>query len=217
MTSNRVAIAGSERAKLPGGRLVGPANPKERIEVTLLLKPTSSEALPCLERSGHIQSHERTHMPREEFAAKHGADPKDVAKIDAVAHEHGLDAGLLNLVARTANLSGTVQAMSEAFNVTLQVYDHPGAARTAGSSATSRFPAGWKASSKACLVSITVPKPNPTCALFMSKEGLGTIPSEGFLIYQTKWRNSTITPPVWMARGSASRSLNSTAVIRPVT
>ncbi|MFZ0961574.1 MAG: S53 family peptidase [Terriglobia bacterium] len=125
MAKKRVNIAGSERAPLHGARLVGPADPQERIEVTLVLKPVTSAALPSLERTGKVKPHERAHLSREEFAAKHGADPKDIAKIDAFAHEHGLDVGPVNLAARTVVLFGTVQAMSEAFNVTLQMYDHP--------------------------------------------------------------------------------------------
>ncbi len=128
MAKKRVKIPGSERAPLHGAHLVGPANPQERMEVTLLLKPASSAALPSLERTGNVKPHERTHLSREEFAAKHGADPKDIAKIDGFAHEHGLDVGAVNLAGRTVILSGTVQAMSEAFNVTLQMYDHPSGA-----------------------------------------------------------------------------------------
>lgn len=128
MTKKRVTIAGSGRAMLPGARLVGPANPQERIDVTLILRPASSAALPSLERTGNVKPHERTHLSREEFKAKYGADPKDVAKIDAFAHEHGLDVGEVNMAGRTVVLSGTVQAMSEAFSVTLQMYDHPSGA-----------------------------------------------------------------------------------------
>ena len=125
MAKKRVTIPGSERTPLPGARPVGPANPQEHMEVTLVLKPASSAALPSLERTGNVKPQERTHLSREEFAAKHGADRGDVAKIDAFAHEHGLNVGAVNLAARTVILSGTVQAMSEAFNVTLQMYDHP--------------------------------------------------------------------------------------------
>jgi kumamolisin len=124
MAKKRVTIAGSERAILHGARLVGPANPQERIEVILTLKPASSAAPLSLERTGNVNPQERTHLSREEFQAKHGADPGDVAKIDAFAHEHGLEVGEMNLAARTVVLSGTVEALSAAFNVTLQMYDH---------------------------------------------------------------------------------------------
>jgi len=78
-----------------------------------------------LERAGNLKPHERQRLSREELAATHGADPQDVAKIDAFAYEHGLDVVEANLAARTVILSGTVQALSEAFNVTLHMYEHP--------------------------------------------------------------------------------------------
>jgi len=128
MPKKRVKVSGSERAVLHGARLVGPADPQERMEVTLILRPATSKALPSFERTDNLKPHEKTHLTREEFAAKHGADPEDIAKIDAFAHEHGLDVGAVNLAGRTVVLSGTVQAMSEAFNVTLQMYNHPSGA-----------------------------------------------------------------------------------------
>ena len=128
MSKKRVTVAGSERAVLHGARLVGPANPQERIEITLLLKPGSSLALPAVEGTESLRPREQTHLSREEFETKHGASPEDVAKIDAFAHEHGIDVGEVHLAGRTVTLSGTVRAMSEAFNVTLQMYDHPSGA-----------------------------------------------------------------------------------------
>jgi len=125
MPKKRVKIAGSERAVLHGARLIGPANPQERMEVTLLLKSSSSQSLPHIERGAKLKPHEVTHLTRHEFAAQHGADTRDVTKIDSFAHEFGLDVGAVNLAGRTVVLSGTVHAMSQAFNVTLQMYDHP--------------------------------------------------------------------------------------------
>jgi kumamolisin len=128
MTKKRVKIVGSERASLQGARMVGPANSQERIDVTLVLRPASSGVLRSLERTGNVKPQENTHLSREEYESRHGADPKDVVKIDAFAHEYGLDVGVVNMAARTVVLSGTVQAMSEAFSVTLQKYDHPSGA-----------------------------------------------------------------------------------------
>ncbi len=121
----RVTLAGSDRAVLHGARLVSAADPHERIEVTLFLRPVSAATPASLERTGDLKPHEQRHLTRDQFEATHGADPKDVTKIDAFAHEYGLDVGDVNLAARTVILSGTVQALSEAFNVTLQMYDHP--------------------------------------------------------------------------------------------
>jgi kumamolisin len=122
---NRVNLAGSEKATLPGARLLGAADPQERIEITLLLRPMSAIAPASLERTGNLKPHERQYQSREEYAATHGADPQDMAKIDAFAHEHGLDVVQTNMAARTVSLSGTIQDLSETFKVTLQMYDHP--------------------------------------------------------------------------------------------
>src|ERR1019366_6189702 len=114
-------VAGSERAPLQGARLTGPANPQERIDVILLLRAATSEALSSPQRTDNAKPHEKVHLSHTEYEAQHGADPEDVAKIGAFAHDHGLDVGEVNLAGRTVVLSGTVQAMSEAFNVTLQM------------------------------------------------------------------------------------------------
>ena len=128
MTKNRKRVAGSERAPLQGARLAGPANPQERIDVVLLLRPATSETRPSAQRTDNAKPHERVHLSHNEYEAQHGADPADVSKIGAFAHEHGLDVGEVNLAGRTVVLSGTIQAMSEAFNVTLQMYAHPSGA-----------------------------------------------------------------------------------------
>jgi kumamolisin len=122
MSKKRVPIPGSERTPVPDARLVGPADPQERIEVTVMLKPIST--LPSLDKT--VKPQERTHLSRQEFAARYGADPKDFARIDAFAQENGLEVGEINLGARTVVLRGTVQAMSAAFSVSLHVYEHPG-------------------------------------------------------------------------------------------
>jgi kumamolisin len=69
--------------------------------------------------------HERRNLSREEFEAAHGADPKDLVKIEAFAQKYGLDVMEVKPGERTIVLSGTVKALSEAFNVTLQMYEHP--------------------------------------------------------------------------------------------
>ncbi len=56
MAKKRVKIAGSERAQLHGARLVGPANPQERIEVTLLLSSNPPPPRRCRHWSGPAMS-----------------------------------------------------------------------------------------------------------------------------------------------------------------
>ena len=68
---------------------------------------------------------ERQYLTREEFAARYGADPADVAKVEAFAHQHNLTVVEASLARRTVVLSGTIAALSDAFEVRLANYEHP--------------------------------------------------------------------------------------------
>ncbi|MGH7868702.1 MAG: S53 family peptidase, partial [Candidatus Dormibacteraceae bacterium] len=124
-SKKHVAIPGSERAALPEARVIGAADASERIEVTLLLRPNPSRARLSLANDLANQlPHERRHLSREEFEAAHGADADDLRTIEAFAQEYGLAVVESHPSARTIVLSGTVRAFSDAFNVTLQTYEH---------------------------------------------------------------------------------------------
>ena len=118
-----IPLRGSERVAMPGARIVAPADPTERLEVTLLLRRRACEEL-------------RTHaaqlaagsapapLTREEFAARHGADAADFAAVRAFAAAHGLTVVLEHAARRTVILSGTVAQFNAAFNVQLQRMQH---------------------------------------------------------------------------------------------
>ena len=120
MGKKRVGLSGSERTGLSGAQVVGVVDPDLRIRVVLMLRPGA--AMPAAAWGGKSKPQERTYLTREEFAARYGADAKDVAKVDAFASEHGLDVGEINVGGRTMVLLGPVHAMCKAFNVALHVY-----------------------------------------------------------------------------------------------
>ncbi len=126
-SKNRIAIKGSERKPLSGARKVGPADPKEIVQVTVLVRRrSSSEGLTSMVAEiGASPPHKRHHLSHEEFEASHGADPDDIEKVEDFAHEHGLDVVEVSKADRRVVLSGTVAAMSEAFGVALDRYEHP--------------------------------------------------------------------------------------------
>src|SRR5512143_1552665 len=76
----KIPIPGSERSALLGARVVGPADPSERILVTVLVRRRSSSQglTSMIEEMGTRKPLERKHLSREEFAASHGADPDDL-------------------------------------------------------------------------------------------------------------------------------------------
>ncbi len=123
---DRVELKGSTRAAMPGGRDVGPADPNQRIEVTVLLRRGSKPGeFPSVEQMGARLPRERKYLTREEFARAHGASAADVEKVRAFAAEYGLQVVNEDRAARTVKLAGTVKAFNDAFGANLRRYEHP--------------------------------------------------------------------------------------------
>jgi len=128
VSTKRIAIAGSERDALRGAHVVGPADPKERILVTVAVRrrPSGQGLTAKIEELSNRLPLERQHLSHEEFAALHGADPRDLKKVMAFASDHGIKVVESNTAQRRIVLSGTVASFSTAFGVSLAKYEHPG-------------------------------------------------------------------------------------------
>ena len=116
--SNRITLPGSERTPLKGANLVGPTDPNQLVEISVVLKQRRELNLDHLQ--GKILSHD-------EFASTYGADPQHIERVRAFAQAHNLeviDHG--NEVARrTIKIQGTVSNLEKAFSVTLNDFSHP--------------------------------------------------------------------------------------------
>src|SRR5258708_2563286 len=116
--SKSIPIKGTEHTALPGARAIGPTDPHQPIEVSVVLKHL--QPLPALGDEGKSFTHA-------DFAKTHGADPSHVEKIRQFAREYNLQ--LLELgdesLRRTVTLAGTAGAMEKAFSVELTEFDHP--------------------------------------------------------------------------------------------
>jgi kumamolisin len=118
-----VELKNSARAEMPGARNIGPADPNERIEVTVILRRASApSAFPSTDRLGATPPSNRVHLSREAFAAQHGASEDDIAKIRAFATRYGLEVVSERPDRRSVFLAGTAQALSKAFGVQLNRY-----------------------------------------------------------------------------------------------
>lgn len=95
-------------------RAVGPADSSERIELSLLLRPRRplSELQPRLAQG-------LAPVSREEFAASYGADPADLARVDAFAREHGLEVVESSTARRTVRLAGPAGELARLFGTEL--------------------------------------------------------------------------------------------------
>lgn len=124
----RVPIPASERQPPVGARVVGSPDPKERMEVSVLLRrrtaPAGGGPAFTPEELAERPPVDRGYPSRYELAATHGADPTDLNKIKTFAHEHGLDVVEESVSRRVVILSGTIEALGEAFGVQLATYEH---------------------------------------------------------------------------------------------
>ena len=115
MSTERVAVRGSQRIAPPDSTLIGVADPNEDVIVTIVVR-RRTEKLP---RPG---AHP---ISREKFAELYGADPADVEQIEQFAAEYDLSVGQMDLARRSIKLRGTVADMNEAFGTELRIFGSP--------------------------------------------------------------------------------------------
>jgi kumamolisin len=125
--NTKIGLPNSERAPLPGARRVGPADPNEVIDVTIILRRRSkaSGRSPRMEDLGRTPLNQRRHLTREEFAVTHGAVAEDLARVRAFAEANDLRVKGESVPTRSIILTGQVSAFSRAFDVELSRYEHP--------------------------------------------------------------------------------------------
>jgi Pro-kumamolisin, activation domain len=95
-----VPVPGSERSPVQQAQAVGPATRDERLEVTVRLRHRASvRPHVASEMMAPRLPKERQYLSREDLASAHGADPQDIAKVQAFAQAHGPSASISNLLA----------------------------------------------------------------------------------------------------------------------
>lgn len=135
-----LALRGSRREAMPGATRTGPCDPRERMQVTVVLRqrPSRKRVISLAQLAARGER-----LTRAEYEARYGADPKDIERVKAFAAEHKLVVSKVNTGARTVILSGTAGNFSRAFQLSLDQYEHPeGTFR--GRTDPVRVPAGLK-------------------------------------------------------------------------
>jgi kumamolisin len=122
----RVPLRGSEKKPVAIAERIGEPHPDERLEVTVHLRTRAEHELSArvgdLARRAH---HQRDALSREAFGQQFGADPSDIARVEAFARAYGLAVVEANPARRNVVLAGTVARLSSAFGVSLGVYAYP--------------------------------------------------------------------------------------------
>ena len=122
----KVTLKGSERTPVEGAQVLAPADPKERLEVSMIVRRCTRTALQT--RVAKLAAGNRSvgFLSREEFAEEHGADPCDLGKVRKFAAAHHLIVVQEHAARRTVVLSGTVEQFSNAFSIQMQRFAHSG-------------------------------------------------------------------------------------------
>jgi len=176
---NRVALPGSERSTRPGSRVVGAPDPNQQIRISVLVRPrTPLQNLRSAKELGATAPNKRRYMSRADFAAQYGADPNDLTKIEAFAHQHNLTVVEANAARRTVVLSGTISALSAAFGVYLANYEHPGGAFR-GRTGPIYIPAGLQQTIQGVFGFDNRPQARPHFRCHKLKEGQAKRPRRG--------------------------------------
>ncbi len=97
----------------------------EPFSVHLILRRRAE--LPSVEALGALRPRQRTHLTSEEFEAKYGADPADVARVQDFARAYGLEVRVVDLAKRFIALHGPAAGFSRAFSVDFARFAQGGA------------------------------------------------------------------------------------------
>lgn len=123
---DKVTLKGSERTPVEGAQVLAPADPKERLEVSMIVRRCTCTALQTRVAKLAAGNSSLGFMSREEFAEEHGADPADLGKVRKFAAARHLIVVQEHAARRTVVLSGTVEQFSNAFSVQMQQFTHSG-------------------------------------------------------------------------------------------
>ncbi len=110
-------LQGSERSPVTGAKMVGNADPGERLEVSVLLRRSNADELADRVRKLTRREGQRRHASRHEFDRQYGAAAADIAAVKEFASQHGLAVVQEHAGRRTIVLSGTVAQFNTAFGV----------------------------------------------------------------------------------------------------
>jgi kumamolisin len=110
--SSRTALRGSYRQHSPQALRIGRPSPNERLEIMVILRRK--------EMPGHPWAADR-YLDQTEFEALYGADPADIAAVEALASEHHLAVSGVDPLARSMTLSGAFRDLATFFGVDVEI------------------------------------------------------------------------------------------------
>ncbi|MER7752500.1 S53 family peptidase [Kitasatospora sp. NPDC097643] len=130
-SSHYVALPDSTRVPLGGARVIGPADPRRPLTVTVYLRrDPDAPPKPDVYELALVPPTRRTVPSDDEYAASHRWRDTDLKALEAFAADHGLTVSNENPLARSVQLTGATEDVAEAFRVTLARYQYKADDRT---------------------------------------------------------------------------------------
>ena len=100
MSEDRVELAGSRQSPIPNAQVGETVDPNLRITASIVVKRRAEP--PEITSNTPVLS-------RQELTQRYGADPTDIARVEAFAREYGLQVVSESAETRTVELAGTVE------------------------------------------------------------------------------------------------------------
>ncbi|HTU98839.1 MAG TPA: S53 family peptidase [Solirubrobacteraceae bacterium] len=116
--SDRVPVSGSERQLRPDDTRLGDVDPRADVELTVYVRPRGS--VDWVDAESARPPAARRLVAREDWADAHGAADADIRAVTAFAHEAGLTVAGVDSARRAVRLRGSLQAVSDAFEATME-------------------------------------------------------------------------------------------------
>jgi kumamolisin len=125
LSGKHVRLSGSKKMLPSGTKVIGAVNPKELIDITVILRRRDDEKLPkkkLTSSSGSTVA--KKYLTRQDFKKAYGASEEDVAVVEEFAHENDIDIVEVNAERRSIILRGTADKLRRAFRIDLKEYKH---------------------------------------------------------------------------------------------
>jgi kumamolisin len=124
---NRSTVDGSNRTPLDDAHSTGSVPEDERFEVTVRVRRKAPlQGMTAEGLHGDQLPSKRGYLSHDAYVTKHGAEPADLAKIEAFAHAHHLIVVESSAARRSVFLSGTAAAFAKAFGTTIEHFEYDG-------------------------------------------------------------------------------------------
>jgi kumamolisin len=121
----KVVIAGSERAELPGATLLGPVGDDERLSASIAVRQRPDGPGRAAELARAARTPE-PYLSNEEFTAIYRADDADIQAVADFARGRGFTVESASAPRRTVRISGTARQFQDVFGTRLQRYQYEG-------------------------------------------------------------------------------------------